>query len=51
MQILVRIKMRFWPKEAVLAEGFFGANRDLVPGTDEVRSETFEGKQEVKNAR
>ena len=42
--------MRFWPQEAALTAGFFGEETDLVPTTNEVKSETFEGKQEVKNA-
>jgi len=35
------MKMRLWPKEAALAVGFFGKKRDLVPATNEVRSEAF----------
>jgi len=50
VQIPVRMKMRFWPKKTALAVGFFGPERNLVPATNEVKSETFEGKQEVKNA-
>ena len=50
VQILVRMKMRFWPKEAALAVGFFGTDSDLVPAINEVRIEAFERKQEVKNA-
>jgi len=41
VQILIRIKMGFWPKTISSAEVFLGTNRDLMPSTNEVRSKAF----------